>query len=334
MVSTMKAAHIYLLLHVLSTVSVLVNAFDPITTTVVIGVAAFFWGTFYHHFHENCDPRWIAYNATVLQADLESKVIGQHVASPIILKAVNGFMSIDNPKKSLVLFLHGPTGTGKTFVSKLIAENIYKEGMNSRFVHVFISTLHFPHSSQTNTYKSQLKQWIKGNITDCAQSMFIFDEVDKMHPDLIDSIKPYLDYYNKVDEVSYGKAIFIFLSNDGAESITQTALDFWNAGRDRKEIELKDLETSLSVSAFNIKSGLWRSSFTENLVDFFIPFLPLEYQHVVQCARAQMKARGLEPDQDVADEVAGDLDYFPKFERVFSVRGCKTVESRLHFYTK
>ncbi|XP_044190608.1 torsin-1B-like isoform X4 [Thunnus albacares] len=188
--------------------------------------------------------------------------------------------------------------------------------------------------AQERPSSSQLKQWIKGNITDCAQSMFIFDEVDKMHPDLIDSIKPYLDYYNKVDEVSYGKAIFIFLSNDGAESITQTALDFWNAGRDRKEIELKDLETSLSVSAFNIKSGLWRSSFTENLVDFFIPFLPLEYQHVVQCARAQMKARGLEPDQDVADEVAGDLDYFPKFERVFSVRGCKTVESRLHFYTK
>ena len=41
--------------------------------------------------------------------------------------------------------------------------------------------------------------------------MFIFDEMDKMHPGLIDSIKPYLDYYDKVDGVSYRKAIFIFL---------------------------------------------------------------------------------------------------------------------------
>lgn len=44
--------------------------------------------------------------------------------------------------------------------------------------------------------------------------MFIFDEMDKMHPGLIDSIKPYLDYYDKVDGVSYRNAIFIFLRSD------------------------------------------------------------------------------------------------------------------------
>lgn len=41
--------------------------------------------------------------------------------------------------------------------------------------------------------------------------MFIFDEMDEMHPDLTDTIKPYLEYYNKLDGVSYQKAIFIFL---------------------------------------------------------------------------------------------------------------------------
>lgn len=40
-------------------------------------------------------------------------------------------------------------------------------------------------------------------------------------------------------------------SNAGGESIIQTALDFWKQGRDREEIELKDLETSLSLSVFN-----------------------------------------------------------------------------------
>lgn len=71
----------------------------------------------------------------------------------------------------------------------------------------------------------------------------------------------------------------------------------------------------------------------KNLVDFFVPFLPLEYQHVVQCAMAEMKARGLQPDQKVADQVARDLVYFPKSERVFSVKGCKTIDSKLHYYT-
>lgn len=88
-----------------------------------------------------------------LQADLDSHLFGQHIASRIILKAVTGFMSNDNPKKPLVLSLHGWTGTGKNFVSQMIAESIYKEGMESNFVHIFTSELHFPHASQFETYK-------------------------------------------------------------------------------------------------------------------------------------------------------------------------------------
>ncbi|XP_076014818.1 torsin family 1 isoform X2 [Genypterus blacodes] len=318
-----------------SVAGVLVNAFDPFTTTVFVGVGAALGRTIYRYFQESCNAEWIAFNATGLHADLELKLFGQHIASRIVLKAVSGFMSNNNPKKPLVLSLHGWTGTGKNLMSKLIAENIYKEGMDSSFVHVFTSELHFPHAQQIETYKSELQRWIKGNITNCAQSMFIFDEMDKMHPGLIDSIKPYLDYYDKLDGVSYRKAIFIFLSNAGGIDIIETALEFWRDGRQREEIQLKDLETSLSLSVFNNKqSGLWHTSLIDkNLVDFFVPFLPLEYKHVVLCAMAEMKAKGTEPDQSVADQVAKDLVYFPKTERVFSVKGCKTVESKLDYYT-
>ncbi|GAA6219264.1 torsin-1A-like isoform X1 [Lates japonicus] len=317
------------------------RAIEPISTTIAVGMAATltaFLATYpniFNYFHECCRPEWISLNRTGLQVDLENKLFGQHIASRIILKAVNGFMSNSNPKKPLVLSLHGWTGTGKNFVSQLIAENIYREGMDSSFVHVFTSTLHFPHKSQIDTYKSQLQQWIKGNITNCERSMFIFDEMDKMHPGLIDSIKPYLDYYEKLDGVSYRKAIFIFLSNTGGDSIIQTALDFWQEGRNREEIELKDLETSLSLSVFNNKQGgfFQTSLIDKNLVDFFVPFLPLEYQHVVQCAMAEMKAKGLQPRWEIADMVAKDLVYFPKSERVFSVKGCKTIESKLDYYT-
>ena len=47
-------------------------------------------------------------------------------------------------------------------------------------------------------------------------------------------------------------------SNAGGESIIQTALDFWKAGRDREEIELKDLETVLSVTVFNNKKSEYK----------------------------------------------------------------------------
>uniref|UniRef100_A0A3Q2P156 Torsin family 1 n=1 Tax=Fundulus heteroclitus TaxID=8078 RepID=A0A3Q2P156_FUNHE len=124
-------------------------------------------------------------------------------------------------------------------------------------------------------------------------------------------------------------------SNAGGDGIIQTALDFWNAGRNREEIELKDMEMALSLSVFNNNnSGFFRTSLIDkSLVDFFVPFLPLEYRHVVQCAIAEMKARNMKPNHDTADKVARDLVYFPKSERVFSVKGCKSIESKLDFFS-
>lgn len=335
----MKIIHILLLSLLLC--SGLTDAIEPISTSIAVGMAAALTGflasyqNILYYFHECCRPDWIYFNRTGLEVDLENKLFGQHIASRIILKAVSGFLSNKNPKKPLVLSLHGWTGTGKNFVSELIAENIYKEGMDSKYVHVFTSELHFPHSSQFDTYKTQLQQWIKGNVSECASSMFIFDEMDKMHPGLIDGIKPYLDYYDKLDGVSYRKAIFIFLSNAGAETIVEKALEFWKAGKNRETIQLPDLENVLSLSVFNNKnSGLWHTSLIDkNLVDYFVPFLPLEYNHVVQCAMAEMKVREVEPDPKVANLVARDLVYFPKSERVFAVKGCKTIQSKLDYYT-
>lgn len=60
-------------------------------------------------------------------------------------------------------------------------------------------------------FQEQLQNWIRGNVSACPSSVFIFDEMDKMHPGVIDAIKPFLDYYEEVDGVSYRKAIFIFL---------------------------------------------------------------------------------------------------------------------------
>jgi hypothetical protein len=59
--------------------------------------------------------------------------------------------------------------------------------------------------------QDQLQKWIRGNVSACASSVFIFDEMDKLHPGIIDAIKPFLDYYEQVDGISYRKAIFIFL---------------------------------------------------------------------------------------------------------------------------
>lgn len=66
----------------------------------------------------------------------------------------------------------------------------------------------------------------------------------------------------------------LLLSNAGGESIIQTTLDFWKAGRDREEIELKDLETMLSLSVFNNKKSEYKLK--ENL---FVMLYTLDHYH-------------------------------------------------------
>ncbi|XP_042334731.1 torsin-1A-like [Sceloporus undulatus] len=285
-------------------------------------------------FAECCLERPGARVGAVLQEDLDKKLFGQHLATKVIVKAVTGFLNNSNPKKPLTLSLHGWTGTGKNFVSKIITESIYKDGLNSKYVHQFVSTLHFPHLQNITQYKDQLQTWIRGNVSACGRSIFIFDEMDKMHAGLIDSIKPFLDYYDELDGVSYRKAIFIFLSNAGAEKITEVALDFWRKGKRREDLQLRDVEATVSVSVFNNKnSGFWHSSLIDrNLIDYFVPFLPLEYKHVKMCIRVELESRGYVVDEQIVTRVADEMTYFPKEEKIYSDKGCKTVYTKLDFY--
>lgn len=69
-----------------------------------------------------------------------------------------------------------------------------------------------------------------------------------------------------------------------------------------------------------------------HLVDFFVPFLPLEYRHVKLCARDAYVARGLDPDELTLDEVAKAMLYVPKEERLFSAQGCKSIPQRINFF--
>ena len=53
----------------------------------------------------------------------------------------------------LVLSFHGWTGSGKNLVAGLVAEAVYRRGLASSFVHLWIATLHFPDARRTEEYK-------------------------------------------------------------------------------------------------------------------------------------------------------------------------------------
>ncbi|NP_001124104.1 torsin family 1 like 1 precursor [Danio rerio] len=274
----------------------------------------------------------LPFNRTRLQADFDKSLYGQHIVSDVVPKSVSFFMTDKNPNKPLVLSFHGTAGTGKNHVAKIIARNVYKKGEKSKHVHTFISQFHFPHQENVHMYSAQLKQWIHGNVSSFPRSMFIFDEMDKMHPELIDIIKPFLDYNYNVDGVSFHTAIFIFLSNAGGNVIVDLALDFWRKGKSREELRMNSskLETKISKDIFNGNSGFLHSSLIDHhLIDHFVPFLPLELKHVRQCVLAEMEHLEIPKNDDLADKVAQDMPYFPDEERIFAVKGCKSVRQKL-----
>ncbi|XP_056612833.1 torsin-1A-like isoform X2 [Triplophysa dalaica] len=246
-----------------------------------------------------------------LEKDLNENLHGQHIVSKVVLRAVSSFMTDSNPNKPLVLSFHGTAGVGKNHVSKIIARNIYKLGDKSEHFIMFVSQHHFPHKDKVDMYSARLKEQIHQHVSRFPRTMFVFDEMDKMNPRLVETIKPFLDYATHVDGVSFRSAIFIFLSNAGGDVINNIALDFWKAA-----------------------GGFWHSSLiNHHLVDHIVPFLPLEMKHVRQCVLTEMVNLNinLQHHAHLADTVAGDMPFFPS-DKIFSVKGCKSVRQKLMLY--
>lgn len=88
-----------------------------------------------------------------LENELRQKLHGQHLVADTVVRSVRGHFTNSKPEKALVLSFHGCTGCGKNFVSKIIASAMYKLGMQSSYIHLFVSTHHFPHEDLIETYK-------------------------------------------------------------------------------------------------------------------------------------------------------------------------------------
>ncbi|KAM4021331.1 torsin-1A-like isoform 1-T1 [Anomaloglossus baeobatrachus] len=271
-------------------------------------------------------------NIAALEQDYRDNVFGQHLVELVVLKAVPDFLNNTDPKKPLVLSFHGWTGGGKNHVSQILARNIYPAvEQRKKCVQSFDVTHHF--SQEESIVKEKLKERIYKTVEHCERTIFIFDEMDKMPPGLIDVIKPYLDHREELDGISFRKCIFIFLSNTGGEMLTELAMEFWRNKKKREDIKLSDVESHLSRHAFNKKSGFWHSSLIDrNLIDVFVPFFPLEMKHVKMCVRAELRQRGRAMDEELVTKIAEEMSYHPEKERVFSVKGCKTVATKISLY--
>ncbi|ESN95815.1 hypothetical protein HELRODRAFT_86403, partial [Helobdella robusta] len=266
--------------------------------------------------------------------DLTQDLHGQHLVIKSVVSMLKGHMYTDNPSKALVFSFHGWSGSGKNFVSEIIARNLFFDGRKSRNVKLFVASHHFPHASEIHQYEDMIRESVRIQVSQCKRALFIFDEMDKMPVGLIDTIKPYLDHHHEIDGLDYRKAIFILLSNTGGKVINELTYDHWMASHDREKITLHSVQMAISKSAFNeVKGGLWHGRLIEsNLITAFIPFLPLERHHVKLCIRDEFRRKGREADEKVINLVADELHYWPETVQLYSMSGCKRISERVGIY--
>lgn len=151
-----------------------------------------------------------------------------------------------------------------------------------------------------------------------------------MPPGLLDVLKPFLDHHNEVGGINYRKNIFIFIGNTGGEEVNREVFRHFRKGLSRTDITSKQMENILSTDAFNNEGGLKDANILlANLVDHFVPFLPMEREHVKECVRAELKRRKEPIDEKLVTQVSNEMEYFPSSSPMFCSSGCKKVAKKI-----
>ena len=166
-----------------------------------------------------------------LEETLHKRVIGQEEAVSAVAKAVRrGRVGLKDPKRPIGSFLFlGPTGVGKTEVSKALAEAVF--GNEDAMIRVDMSEYMEKHSVSKmigsppgyvgHEDGGQLSEKVRRN----PFSVVLFDEIEKAHPDVFNILLQVLDDGHITDsqgrKVDFTNTIIIMTSNAGAQSIIE-----------------------------------------------------------------------------------------------------------------
>ncbi len=164
-----------------------------------------------------------------LEETLHKRVVGQEEAVSAVAKAVRrGRVGLKDPKRPIGSFLFlGPTGVGKTEVSKALAEAVF--GNEDAMIRVDMSEYMEKHSVSKmigsppgyvgHEDGGQLSEKVRRN----PFSVILFDEIEKAHPDVFNILLQVLDDGHITDsqgrKVDFKNTIIIMTSNAGAQSI-------------------------------------------------------------------------------------------------------------------
>lgn len=214
-----------------------------------------------------------------LESILHKRVIGQEEAVSAVARAMKrGRVGLQDPNRPIGSFLFlGPTGVGKTELSKALAEAMF--GSENALIRVDMSEYMESHSVSKMIGSppgyvgfdegGQLSEKVRRN----PYSVVLFDEIEKAHPDVFNILLQVLDDGHITDskgrKVSFKNTVLIMTSNAGAQRIIEPK----NLGFVAESDEKKDYEKMKSGVMEEVKK-LFKPEFI-NRIDEIMVFHPL-----------------------------------------------------------
>lgn len=221
-----------------------------------------------------------------LESILHQRVIGQEEAVSAVARAMRrGRVGLQDPNRPIGSFLFlGPTGVGKTELSKALAEAMF--GSENALIRVDMSEYMEGHSVSKMIGSppgyvgfdegGQLSEKVRRN----PYSVVLFDEIEKAHPDVFNILLQVLDDGHITDskgrKVNFKNTILIMTSNAGAQRI----VDPKNLGFSVQSDEKKDYDKMKSGVMEEVKR-LFKPEFI-NRIDEIMVFHPLHKENMKQ----------------------------------------------------
>ena len=188
-----------------------------------------------------------------LEASLHKRVIGQNEAVEAVAKAIKrGRVGLKDPKRPIGSFLFlGPTGVGKTELSKALAESLF--GDENAMIRIDMSEYMEGHSiskligSPPGYVGFEEAGQLTEKIRRRPYSVVLFDEIEKAHPDVMNMLLQILEDGRLTDSqgrtVNFKNTVIIMTSNVGARLITEKKmLGFAKEGDNVEEKEYENIK--------------------------------------------------------------------------------------------
>lgn len=221
-----------------------------------------------------------------LEKELHHRVVGQDEAVNAVARAVKrGRVGLKDPKRPIGSFLFlGPTGVGKTELSKALAEALF--GKEEAMIRVDMSEYMEKHSvsKMIGSPPGYVGHEEGGQLSDKVRtqpySVILFDEIEKAHPDVFNILLQVLDDGHITDSqgrmVDFSNTVIIMTSNAGAKSI----IDPKKLGFATKEDPKSDYK-KMKQNVMDEVKMIFRPEFL-NRIDEVIVFHALEKKDMKQ----------------------------------------------------